>query len=150
MPGNGWCGPRRILTILRSARRASAEDTARFANESIIQKLIPVMDNFEMALGKPEGGGHSLTSDLSTSDLRALLAGIAMIQQQLKAVLTDAGVAEVDATGQPFDPQVHEAVSEQESARSLQGVRDRSQQQHRLCRRQCGRAVRRHARRWFA
>jgi molecular chaperone GrpE len=38
-----------------------------------------------------------------------------MIQQQLKNVLVESGVEEVDATGKPFDPNFHEAVSQQES-----------------------------------
>jgi molecular chaperone GrpE len=39
-----------------------------------------------------------------------------MIHQQLKGALTEAGLEEIDALGQPFDPAVHEAVSQQESA----------------------------------
>jgi len=112
-------------------KRAARErqEAARFANESLIQKLIPVLDNFEMALGAAQSAGLkskvlSLESDAEpnraerpeTLDARLqtldrFQAGIAMIQQQLKGVLADAGVAEVDATGQPFDPHLHEAVS---------------------------------------
>ncbi len=39
-----------------------------------------------------------------------------MIHQQLRGVLTEAGLEEVDAAGKPFDPNWHEAVSQQESA----------------------------------
>ena len=90
-------------------KRAARErqDAARFANEGLIQKLIPVLDNFEMALAasqaNPANSGESLQ------------AGIAMIQQQLKSALTETGVEEVDATGKLFDPNLHEAVSEQAS-----------------------------------
>ena len=96
-------------------KRAARErqDAARFANEGLIQKLIPVLDNFEMALSavqaNAEGSGQSLQ------------AGVAMIQSQLKSALADAGVEEVDATGQPFDPNLHEAVSQQESADVAEG-----------------------------
>jgi molecular chaperone GrpE len=38
-----------------------------------------------------------------------------MIQSQLKSALTDSGLEEVDASGKPFDPNIHEAVSQQES-----------------------------------
>ncbi|MSU58648.1 MAG: nucleotide exchange factor GrpE [Pedosphaera sp.] len=91
-------------------KRAARErqDAARFANESLIQKLIPVLDNFDMALSaaqtNPAGGAPSLS------------AGVAMIQQQFRAALAEAGVEEVDAAGKPFDPNLHEAVSQQESA----------------------------------
>ena len=39
-----------------------------------------------------------------------------MIQQQLKNALAEAGLEEIDAAGKPFDPTLHEAVSQQESA----------------------------------
>ena len=44
-----------------------------------------------------------------------------MIQQQLKSVLTETGLEEINATGQVFDPNFHEAVSEQESADVAEG-----------------------------
>ena len=96
-------------------KRAARErqDAARFANESLIQKLIPVLDNFEMALGAAQANAGS--------SLESLQAGIAMIQQQFKSALAEAGVVEVDATGQPFDPHQHEAVSQQDSAEVPEG-----------------------------
>ena len=39
-----------------------------------------------------------------------------MVYNQLKSALTDAGLEEIDARGKPFDPNLHEAVSQQESA----------------------------------
>ena len=44
-----------------------------------------------------------------------------MIQQQLKAALTEAGLEEVDATGKHFDPRFHEAISQQETAEVPEG-----------------------------
>ena len=44
-----------------------------------------------------------------------------MIQQQLKSVLTETGLEEIDAAGKLFDPNFHEAVSEQESADVAEG-----------------------------
>jgi molecular chaperone GrpE len=89
------------------------QDTARYANESMIQKLIPVLDNFEMAQAAAQTG--------AANGVESLQAGVAMIQQQLKAVLADAGVEEVDAAGKPFDPNVHEAVSQQETDATPEG-----------------------------
>jgi molecular chaperone GrpE len=96
-------------------KRAARErqDATRYANEALIQKLIPVLDNFEMALGAAQASAGNSVQSLQT--------GIAMIQQQLKAVLTEAGVTEVDAAGQPFDPQIHEAVSQQETTEVAEG-----------------------------
>jgi molecular chaperone GrpE len=44
-----------------------------------------------------------------------------MIQQQLKSLLIEAGLQEIDAAGKPFDPNWHEAVSEQETAEVPEG-----------------------------
>ena len=65
---------------------------------------MPVLDNFDMALSAAQPGSAP-----------SLQTGIAMIYQQLKKALTDAGLEEVDATGQKFDPNWHEAVSQQET-----------------------------------
>src|SRR5436309_1013847 len=86
-------------------KRAARErqEPSRYANESLLQNLIPVLDNFEAALAAAGPAESKATPSLQ--------AGIAMIHQQLKSVLADAGLEEVDATGKPFDPNFHEAVS---------------------------------------
>ncbi len=90
-------------------KRAAREKTeaAQFANASLLQKLLPILDNFEMA----QMAAQSVQGD----SLASLQAGVAMIQQQLKTILTDSGLEEIDASGKPFDPTLHEAVSQQES-----------------------------------
>ena len=91
-------------------KRAAREkqDALRYATESLISKIIPVLDNFEMALAAAQNS--------SAEGLKSLQDGVTMIQTQLKSALTDSGLEEVDATGKPFDPNIHEAVSQQESA----------------------------------
>lgn len=96
-------------------KRAAREkiEAAQYANFSLIQKLLPVLDNFEMALAAAQTAeGDKLASFQS---------GIVMIQQQLKSALAETGLEEIDAAGQPFDPNLHEAVSEQESAEVAEG-----------------------------
>ena len=95
----------------RAAR--DRQDSIKFANESLMQRLIPVLDNFEMA----QAAAQTTASD----GVKSLQDGIAMIYQQLRGVLTDAGLEEVDASGKPFDPNFHEAVSQQESAEVPEG-----------------------------
>jgi molecular chaperone GrpE len=96
-------------------KRAAREkqDAIKYANESLLQKVIPVLDNFEMAL--------AATQNSSAEGLKSLQEGVAMIHSQLKTVLAEAGLEEVDATGKPFDPNLHEAVSQQESADVAEG-----------------------------
>ncbi len=90
-------------------KRAAREkqDAIKYANEAVIQKLMPVLDNFDMAL--------SATQNAADENVKALRQGVTMIYQQLKQVLQEAGLEEVNADGQVFDPNFHEAVSQQES-----------------------------------
>ncbi|MBW8863757.1 MAG: nucleotide exchange factor GrpE [Verrucomicrobia bacterium] len=98
-------------------KRAAREkiESAQYATASVLQKLLPILDNFEMALAAaqnaavPQGGIASFQS------------GVTMIQQQLKSVLVESGLEEIEAAGKPFDPNFHEAISEQESAEVPEG-----------------------------
>lgn len=96
-------------------KRAARErqDAVRYANEGLIEKLVPVLDNFEMAMAAAQSG--------PADSVRSLRDGVAMIHQQLKSALADAGLEEVDATGRPFDPNWHEAVSQKETAEAPEG-----------------------------
>jgi molecular chaperone GrpE len=91
-------------------KRAARERTEaiQFANASLLQKLLPVMDSFEMALA----AAQTAKDEKATS----LQAGIVMVQSQLRSILAEAGLEEIDATGKPFDPTQHEAVSQLETA----------------------------------
>lgn len=98
-------------------KRAAREkqDAIRYANEGLLEKLVPVLDNFDAALAAAQ------TGSTDSSAAQSLQTGVAMIFQQLKKVLTDAGLEEVNATGQKFDPNLHEAVSQQESKEVPEG-----------------------------
>jgi molecular chaperone GrpE len=91
-------------------KRAAREkqDAIRYANEGVLEKLVPVLDNFDAAL--------SAAQTSSAGGAQSLQTGVAMIFQQLKKVLMESGLEEVDASGQKFDPNLHEAVSQQESS----------------------------------
>ncbi|PYJ58429.1 MAG: nucleotide exchange factor GrpE, partial [Verrucomicrobia bacterium] len=91
-------------------KRAARErqEATRFANASLLEKLIPALDNFDMAL--------AAASNTEGNSLESLKTGLTMVYNQLKAVLTEAGLEEIDASGRPFDPNLHEAVSQQETA----------------------------------
>lgn len=97
------------------------QETLQFANAALLQRLLPVLDNFEMALAAcPEL--RSLDAQTAPDrNFAALQSGLVMIQQQLKSVLAEAGLEEIDATNQPFDPRWHEAVAEEETAAVPEG-----------------------------
>ena len=89
----------------RAAR--DREEATRYANEGLMKKLVTVLDNLDMALAA--AGQHKAAT------AQSLQTGVAMIQQQLRGVMTESGLEEVDATGKVFDPNWHEAVSQQET-----------------------------------
>lgn len=88
------------------------QDAVAFANENLLVKLLPVLDAFEMALAAAATGPSAAAS---------LQAGIVMVSQQLKSALAEAGLEEIDASGKPFDPNTHEAVSQIETADAPEG-----------------------------
>ena len=96
-------------------KRAAREkqEAIKFANEALLQKLIPVLDHFDMALAAAQPGQDAAAQSLQK--------GISMVCQQLKAALAEAGLEEVDATGKPFDPNFHEAVSQRETTNAPEG-----------------------------
>jgi molecular chaperone GrpE len=97
-------------------KRAAREkqDAIKFANESLLQKLIPVLDNFDMALAAAQSSGKA-------DAVQSLQTGVNMIYQQLRSALAEAGLEEVDAADKPFDPNLHEAVSQKETAEVPEG-----------------------------
>ena len=94
-------------------KRASRErqEAVSFANENLLSKLVPVLDAFEMALAA--AGNDPAAKSLQT--------GIVMISNQLKSALAEAGLEEIEAGGKQFDPNLHEAVAQQESADAPDG-----------------------------
>lgn len=95
-------------------KRAARERTeaVRYANEAVLEKLLPVVDNFEAALS---------AANASSGNVDALRTGIQMIYTQLKSYLSEAGVEEIDAIDKAFDPNLHEAVSQQATADAPEG-----------------------------
>jgi len=86
-------------------RRVEKEksDIYAFANEKIVLELLDVIDNFERALSH-QGEEENVISE-----------GMNMIYKQLKAVLEKSGLQEIEALGQEFDPNLHNAVMMEDS-----------------------------------
>jgi molecular chaperone GrpE len=82
----------------RAARER--EEYTRYANESLLRDILPVLDNLDRAL-------QAARSDTTT----ALATGVELIQRELLRVLEKHGVAPFDSVGQPFDPERHEAIA---------------------------------------
>ncbi|HEX9928033.1 MAG TPA: nucleotide exchange factor GrpE [Pyrinomonadaceae bacterium] len=87
-------------------RRVERErgDNYAFALMAIVNNLLPVLDNFRIALNNAENRS-------SNQDLQQFFSGFELISQQLEKVLQTLGVQPVAALGEAFNPQFHEAVS---------------------------------------
>ena len=94
----------------RKRAQREKDEARQFANQGLLEKLLPVLDNFEMALTAVKD------ADPSVRD------GVQMILDQLLGVLKESGVEPVDAMGQPFDPNLHEALSQEETTDADEGT----------------------------
>ena len=81
------------------------EEISRFANETLIKDLLPVVDNLERALAHASGGGNG----------KPLFEGVEMVLKGLLDALAKHGVTQISALGQPFDPAKHEAMAQVDS-----------------------------------
>lgn len=80
------------------------EDIQKFGSERMLRDFLPVADNLERALDHAEE--HALSQ---------VLEGVKLVQKQLDAALGKHGVTSFSAVGKPFDPNLHEALMQQES-----------------------------------
>ncbi len=76
------------------------EDTIKFANSALVLELLPVLDDLERAFANPP-------SRLAQADW---LDGFKLIERKLRAALEAQGLSHIKALGEPFDPNLHEAV----------------------------------------
>lgn len=105
----------RIRADFDNFRRRTNEENAKrikFASQSVIEKLIPLIDNFERAL----------QVEASSEDAKQIQAGVDMIHRQLLDVLNAEQVEAIDAVGQPFDPNFHQAVMQEPSEEYESGI----------------------------
>jgi molecular chaperone GrpE len=94
----------------RSAREK--EEAIKYANSSLLEKLIAIVDNFELGLEAARAEGEK----------SPVFSGMSMVLKQLMDFLTDSGLQPIDATGQKFDPNLHEAIAHEPSEKFPEGV----------------------------
>lgn len=88
------------------------EDAIRYANLSLLERLLPVLDNFELGLDAARQSGGA----------EGILQGMSMVQKQLQDFLRDSGVEPIDAVGATFDPNLHEALGQEPSDEAPEGT----------------------------
>ena len=89
----------------RSARER--EEAVKYANSSLLERLVAVIDNFELGLSAARDEGEQ----------SPIYSGMSMVLKQLMDLLADYGVQPIDAVGQRFDPNLHEALAHEPSSK---------------------------------
>ena len=87
----------------RAAREK--EEAIKYANSSLLEKLIAIVDNFELGLEAARAEGEK----------SPVFSGMSMVLKQLMDFLAESGLQPIDATGQKFDPNLHEAIAHEPS-----------------------------------
>ena len=94
----------------RSAREK--EEAIKYANSSLLQRLVAIIDNFELGLAAAkEQGAES-----------PIYSGMVLVQKQLNDLLAENGLQPIEAEGKPFDPNLHEAIGHEPSDRVPEGT----------------------------
>jgi molecular chaperone GrpE len=88
---------------LRKRTAREREEAIRYANQRLLEDLLPVIDNFEMGM---------MAAAQDTSSM--IYIGMDMVRKQLAEFLSNQGVDEIPVTGQ-FNPNLHDAVSQEPS-----------------------------------
>ncbi len=102
-----WIRAMAELENVRRRMRKELETTINLANADLIRELVEVADNFQRALDaskEPEDGPAA-----------ALKRGVTLIEDQFLEILKRNGLTRIECQGQPFDPNLHEAVSQIET-----------------------------------
>lgn len=88
------------------------EESLRYANQSILSDLLPLLDHLELGL----------QAATSATDASSVVTGVKLIQTQFERFLTEHGVTPIDAMGKPFDPNLHEALGQEPSPGKPEGT----------------------------
>ncbi|WP_314584629.1 nucleotide exchange factor GrpE [Paenibacillus terrigena] len=88
------------------------EELAKYASLKVVEQLVPVLDNFERAI---QASGDN-------QDFESFSKGVQMIFRQLSQVLDQEGLQQMNAVGQPFNPEYHQAIMQVESDEYEEGI----------------------------
>lgn len=105
----------RALADLQNVRRRAQQerqDLIRRASEGLVRELLPVLDSFDRALASAENG----------ASVESLVEGLRILDRQLRQVLAMEKLERIDALGEPFDPERHEAIGTEVTDAYEEGV----------------------------
>jgi len=87
----------------RSAREK--EEATQYANRSLLERLVAIIDNFELGLAAAKEQGKQ----------SPIYSGMVLVQKQLNDLLAENGLQPIEAEGKMFDPNLHEAIAHEPS-----------------------------------
>src|SRR5712692_4940017 len=95
-------------------KRAAREkqEAIKYANSSLLERLVAIVDNFELGLSAAREKGES----------SPIYAGMSLVLKQLSDFLADNGLQPIEAVGQKFDPSLHEAIAHEPSDEFPEGT----------------------------
>jgi molecular chaperone GrpE len=88
------------------------EEAIKYANSSLLERLIAIVDNFELGLSAAKNEGEE----------SPIYSGMSMVLKQLNDFLAENGLQPIDAEGKKFDPNLHEAIARETSEQVPEGV----------------------------
>jgi molecular chaperone GrpE len=97
-----WQRARADLLNYKKEEMTRVGELLKYTNESLILKILPILDNFDLAIHQQEKNADEKT--------KALIEGFIKIKKQLEDFLREQGVEEIKTVGERFDPNFHEAV----------------------------------------
>ena len=118
---DGWQRARAdFANYKKRVEREQAEARGTIAAE-VLTRVLPALDDFELALKNAPAESDGVTSDGVTSDAAKWAEGLSLVYRKLTTLLEKEGIARIEADGQPFDPNLHEAVVHEESENHPEG-----------------------------
>lgn len=88
------------------------EELRQYAASKVLEDLLPALDNLALGLA---------AASAPSADVKTLVGGMTMVSDQLLASLANHGLKQVNPVGQPFDPNLHEALTQQPHAEIPEG-----------------------------
>jgi molecular chaperone GrpE len=81
------------------------EEAVKYANSSLLERLLPIVDNFELGLSAARGEGEK----------SPVYSGMNLVLKQINDFLSENGLQPIAAVGQKFDPNLHDAIAHEPS-----------------------------------
>jgi molecular chaperone GrpE len=88
------------------------EEAIKYANSSLLERLLAIIDNFELGLAAAKNQGEN----------SPIYSGMVLVQKQLNDLLAENGLQPIEAEGNRFDPNVHEAIAHEPSNHVPEGT----------------------------